>query len=89
MSSSADTPVDREKRLRSVVKAISWRCVGTLDTFCVSFVVLTFTGVTEGNKVHALQVSSGIAGVEVATKILLFYLHERAWMRIPFGRTRL
>ena len=89
MSSPADTPVYRETRLRSVIKAISWRCVGTLDTFCVSFVVLTFTGVTEGDKVQALQVSSGIAGVEVMTKILLFYLHERAWMRVPLGRTRI
>lgn len=89
MSFPPDTPVYRETRLRSVVKAISWRCVGTLDTFCVSFVVLTFTGVTEGDKVQALQVSSGIAGVEVMTKILLFYLHERAWMRVPLGRTRI
>jgi len=89
MSPATETPVYRETRLRSVIKAISWRCVGTLDTFCVSYIVLTFTGVTEGNRVQALQVSSGIAGVEVMTKILLFYLHERAWMRVPLGRTRL
>ncbi|MEI6466222.1 MAG: DUF2061 domain-containing protein [Verrucomicrobiota bacterium] len=89
MSTPPEIPVYRETRLRSVIKAISWRCVGTLDTFCVSFVVLTFTGVTDGNRVQALQLSSGIAGVEVMTKILLFYLHERAWMRVSLGRTRL
>lgn len=78
-----------DTRLRSILKAVSWRCVGTLDTFCVSFVVLTFTGATAGNKVHAAQISSGIAGVEVVTKILLYYLHERAWMRIALGGPRL
>lgn len=79
----------RETRLRSVLKAISWRCTGTLDTFCVSFLVLTFTGITEGNKLQTLQVSSGIAAVEVVTKIVLYYLHERAWMRIHIGRAKL
>ncbi len=86
--SDSTAPVYRETRLRSVLKAVSWRCVGTIDTFCVSFLVLTFTGVTEGNKLHAVQVSSGIAAVEVLTKVFLFYLHERAWMRIRVGRER-
>ena len=89
MSTPENTPVHGETRLRSVVKAVSWRCVGTLDTFLVSFVVLTLTGATEGNKAQAAQLSGGIAGVEVLTKILLYYLHERAWMRLPLGRTRL
>lgn len=76
----------RETRVRSVLKAVSWRCVGTLDTFLVSFVVLTFTGVTKGDTLNALQVSSGIASVEVLTKIILFYFHERAWTRVRLGR---
>jgi hypothetical protein len=54
MSTPESTPVYRETRLRSVVKAVSWRCVGTLDTFLVSFVVLTLTGATEGNKAQDL-----------------------------------
>jgi Predicted membrane protein len=78
----------RDTRLRSILKAISWRCTGTLDTFCVSFVVLTFTGATEGNKLQALQLSGGIAAVEVVTKIVLYYLHERVWMRIRIGRPK-
>lgn len=86
--SDPTAPVYRETRLRSILKAISWRCTGTLDTFCVSFVVLTVTGVTGGSKLQAVQVSGGIAAVEVVTKIFLYYLHERAWMRIRFGRVR-
>ena len=76
----------RESHLRSFIKAVSWRCVGTLDTFCVSFVVLIVTGATEGSKLHAAKISGSIAGVEVITKIVLYYLHERAWMRIKLGR---
>ena len=45
--SDSTTPVYRETRLRSVLKAVSWRCVGTLDTFIVSFVVLSLTGATD------------------------------------------
>ena len=89
MSSPTPNPSSakaRETHLRSLLKAVSWRCVGTLDTFCVSFVVLIFTGATEGNKLHAAQISGSIAGVEVITKVVLYYLHERAWMRVHLGR---
>ena len=76
----------RETRLRSGLKAVSWRCVGTLDTFFVSLVVLSFTGVTKGDTFNSLQISGGIASVEVVTKVILYYCHERAWMRIRLGR---
>jgi uncharacterized membrane protein len=76
-----------DSHLRSLLKAISWRCVGTLDTFTVSFFVLSVTGATE-SMVHTAKVSGGIAGVEVITKITLYYLHERAWARVRFGQPR-
>lgn len=50
-------------------KAVSWRLVGTIDTFLVSWFVT-------GQPTIALTIS----GVEFFTKILLFYLHERAWL---------
>jgi uncharacterized membrane protein len=56
-----------------------------MDTFVVSFVVLHFSGAA-GSIAHAAKVSSGIAGVEIITKILLYYFHERAWGRIAFGK---
>ena len=77
-----------ESHFRSLLKAVSWRCVGTLDTFIVSFAVLNITGAVGGGIGHAARISGGIAGVEVVTKILLYYLHERAWMRIALGRPR-
>jgi uncharacterized membrane protein len=62
---------------RSVVKAVSWRFVGSLDTFVLSLLV---TG--------KLQYAVSIASVEALTKIVLYYLHERAWRLIRWGRPR-
>lgn len=76
----------KESRLRSLLKAISWRCVGTLDTFMVSFVVLNVTGAIGGSVGHVAKISGGIAGVEVLTKICLYYAHERAWGKIRLGQ---
>lgn len=64
-----------EKRYRSVVKAISWRVTGTIDTFVVSYIV---TG--------KFTLAISISGVEVLTKMFLYYWHERLWTRIKFGK---
>ncbi|HEY0977811.1 MAG TPA: DUF2061 domain-containing protein [Flavobacteriales bacterium] len=55
---------------RSVLKGITWRVVGTLDTILLAWL---FTGDTT----KALT----IGAVEVFTKIFLYYLHERLWSR--------
>src|SRR3546814_8694883 len=57
-----------ESHPRSLVKAISWRALGSIDTFVLSYI---FTGSTAA--------AASIAGTEVFTKIVLFYFHERAW----------
>ena len=59
----------------------------TLDTFVVSFFVLSVTGVG-GDLGHTARISGGIASVEIVTKIVLYYLHERVWARIALGRPR-
>jgi uncharacterized membrane protein len=64
-----------DAHLRSLLKAVSWRALGSFDTFLLSLLVT-------GNARHA----ASIAGVEVLTKIFLYYLHERAWRRVPWGR---
>ena len=61
--------------LRSLVKAISWRVVGSADTFILSMI---FTG----NGKYAIS----IASAEALTKIALYYGHERAWRRVKWGR---
>ena len=66
-----------EKPYRSVVKAISWRTVGTIDTIVVSYFIT-------GNLVMAASIGT----IEVITKMALYYFHERAWNKISFGRVK-
>jgi uncharacterized membrane protein len=64
-----------ETHSRSVLKAISWRTLGTLDTFAISWFM---TGRAE--------IAGSIAAMEIITKIAWYYLHERIWAVIPWGR---
>ena len=65
----------KEKKWRSVAKAVSWRVTGTVDTILISWLIT-----------HKLHVALSIGFVEVFTKILLFYFHERAWNHVKAGR---
>lgn len=60
---------------RSAVKALTWRTVGTVDTFILSWVI---TGKPE--------MAFSIASLEVLTKTVLYYFHERGWNRVQWGR---
>jgi uncharacterized membrane protein len=66
-----------ESHPRSLLKAISWRFVGSLDTFALS---LFFT--------HSFVFAGSIASTETVTKIILYYFHERMWTAIRWGRIR-
>lgn len=59
---------------RHILKTISWRGIGTLDTILLAWFVT-------GDPLIGLQ----IGGVEVVTKMLLYFLHEKLWYRIDFG----
>ena len=64
-----------ETHTRSILKAISWRTLGTLDTFAISWF---FTG--------KVEIAGSIAGLEIVTKIAWYYLHERVWAAVSWGR---
>ena len=64
-----------EKRSRSLVKAVSWRVTGTVDTVLISYLI---TG--------RLTLAVSIGAVELCTKTCLYFLHERLWNRVSFGR---
>lgn len=66
-----------EKHYRSLVKAISWRVTGTCDTILIAWLI---TG--------QVKAALGIGFVELFTKILLYYVHERIWNRLDFGRVK-
>jgi len=61
--------------VRALIKAVSWRLLGTLGT---SAIVLFFTG--------RWGLALSVGGVESVAKIGIFFIHERLWDRIPFGR---
>jgi len=63
-----------ESRKRHLLKTISWRIVGTLDTVLLSWII-------SGNPLTGLK----IGAAEVITKMILYYTHERVWYRINFG----
>ncbi len=58
----------RDSNLKSVAKTVSWRVIGTLDTIMISYFI---TGDT--------SMAFSIGSVEVVTKMVLYYFHERAW----------
>jgi uncharacterized membrane protein len=66
-----------EKHYRSLVKALSWRVTGTIDTILISFLIT-------GQAKWAIS----IGFVELFTKIFLYYVHERIWNRLSFGRVK-
>jgi uncharacterized membrane protein len=60
---------------RHIIKTISWRVIGTLDTIILSSII---TG--------DVKLGMSIGGVEVITKMVLYFLHERAWYKFSdFG----
>lgn len=65
----------RESHRRSAAKAISWRILGSLDTMLLAYL---FTG--------SMVVAGSIATTESLTKIVLYYLHERAWAGFSSGK---
>ena len=64
-----------ETSTRSLVKAISWRITGSLDTFVISWAITGNSGI-----------ATGITAIEVVTKIFYYWAHERVWDRIKWGR---
>jgi len=61
---------------RSFAKALTWRITGTLDTFLISLLIT-----------KKPFIAASIASVEVLTKIVLYYFHERIWNKVQWGRT--
>jgi len=60
---------------RSLVKTLTWRIVATTDTFIIAWLI---TG--------EWTWASAIAGVEVLTKMFLYYGHERVWNKIAWAK---
>ena len=64
-----------EEWKRSLLKTLSWRTIGTIDTILISY-FLTGT----------MNVALSIGGIELFTKMILYFFHERLWNQINWGR---
>jgi len=62
---------------RHILKTITWRIVGSLDTLLLGWLIS-----------GSLKVGAAIGGAEMVTKMVLYYMHERLWYKIPFGVKR-
>ena len=66
-----------ESHYRSIVKAVTWRAGGTVVTFAVVWILT-----------RELPLAIGIGLLDTVIKVGAFYVHERIWNRISFGKQR-
>ncbi len=62
---------------RDLLKTITWRIIGTIDTVVIGWVV-------SGDPLIGLTIGS----FEIITKMILYFIHERVWYKINFGTKR-
>lgn len=70
--------LDKESPARSIAKSISWRIIASLTTFIIFYV-------TAGSKI-AVEVITAAVGVEAISKMLIYFIHERIWANIYWGK---
>jgi len=67
----------KETHLRSILKAFTWRIVASTTTITIAYFI---TG--------EISAALTIGGIEFFAKMLIYYMHERAWQQVPFGTLR-
>ena len=69
-------------QVRHIIKTISWRLVGAIDTIILVFLVFYFI---TGTVKQAPEVALSIFSIEIITKMVLYYIHERIWIKSKWG----
>jgi uncharacterized membrane protein len=69
------TTTNNVSKRKSLIKTTSWRIVATTITFIIAGAVLKSFN----------EVALFIALLELISKFILYYLHERFWLKIPYG----
>jgi uncharacterized membrane protein len=64
----------RDTPRRSLVKTVSWRLTGSSATFVISYLI-------SGN----FAIAGSIALAQITANTILYYLHERVWIRVKWG----
>ena len=85
MKEAKKNKITKDSPQRSVLKALSWRLIASGSTFIISFTIFTQTTTTAFREV--LGAVSLITGVDIIAKLVLYYLHERVWTNIQWGKS--
>ena len=78
---------DKESRLRSILKALSWRFIATGTTFTVTYFVV-LVGAPVEQREQAGKAALVVAAFDFVLKLMLYYFHERGWQMVPRGSIR-
>ena len=65
----------KDIRTRSLLKTVTWRILASLDTFLIAWLVS-----------GSISIGGWIAMIEIVTKLIIYYFHERAGNKIKWGR---
>ena len=71
----------KNSKKRSIIKAFTWRLIATLDTFILSYLILLQSNYS------IIKTASLIASFEILTKVFIYYVHERIWEKLEWGKT--
>ncbi len=71
-------PSVKESKKRSIYKGLTWRFLATATTFLLAWLFA-----------KDLSVATTIAPAEFFIKFAIYYLHERAWQRVPFSSNKI
>lgn len=77
----ADSVEVRERPIKSIAKTITWRVIASATTFGLTLLIFH-------DDPFATEKASGVAAVEVVVKMFLYFLHERAWNTVRWGKMR-
>ena len=67
----------RDRPVKSIAKSITWRIVGTIDTMVISYILT-----------KKIEIALSIGSIEVFTKMILYFIHERIWNSVRWGRMK-
>jgi len=65
-----------DRASRSIVKTVSWRLTGSGATFLISYAIS-----------NNVAMSGTIAIIQVTANSILYYIHERLWNRLKWGKS--
>lgn len=66
-----------ETSYRTIVKTVSWRVIATIATFIVSYLIS-----------QNIEIASSIASIQIFIHTGLYFIHERVWLQINWGKTK-